>query len=340
METPSQRGPARPTRRWRYQSHYRHCAGKHQGKAAARHRGAISAKMAASPRAGHTRKPTMTPLVGLIMGSKSDWDTLQHAAATLEQLAVPIETRVVSAHRTPDLLFEYAAGAVQGGLVVSFAGAGGAAHLPGMAAAKTVLPVLGVPVQSQALNGMDSLLSIVQMPAGVLVGTLAIGKAGAVNAALLAAAMLGAKHPHFREALRRYRDQQTEAVLAKGDPRGQSCCCWESSAAGNSPACWRWRRPHSACSAACSIRPPTPARRRWPSRCAPATRTPRACAAWRRMPTASPSNSRTCRPRASIISTATSRCFRPLIRLPPPATVSLKRPCSAISTSPPPPIAQ
>src|SRR3569623_3026795 len=116
METPSQRGPARPTRRWRYQSHYRHCAGKHQGKAAARHRGGISAKMAVSPRAGHTRKPTMPPLVGLIMGSKSDWDTLQHAAATLEQLAVPFETRVVSAHRTPDLLFEYAAGAELRGL--------------------------------------------------------------------------------------------------------------------------------------------------------------------------------------------------------------------------------
>src|SRR3569623_2995482 len=131
--------------------------------------------MAASPRAGHTRKPTMTPLVGLIMGSKSDWDTLQHAAATLEQLAVPFETRVVSAHRTPDLLFESAAGAERRGLEVIIAGAGGAAHLPGMAAAKPVLPELGVPVQSQALNGMDSLLSLVQMPAGVPVGKLAIG---------------------------------------------------------------------------------------------------------------------------------------------------------------------
>ena len=164
----------------------------------------------------------MTPLVGLIMGSKSDWDTLQHAAATLEQLAVPFETRVVSAHRTPDLMFEYAAGAEQRGRGENIAGAGGAAQLPRMAPATPELPELGVPVQSQALNGMDSLRSIVQMPAGVPVGTLAIGKAGAVKAALLAAAMLGAKQPHFREALRSYRDQQTEAVLAKGDPRGQS----------------------------------------------------------------------------------------------------------------------
>lgn len=161
----------------------------------------------------------MTPLVGLIMGSKSDWDTLQHAASTLEQLGVPFEARVVSAHRTPDLLFDYAAGAEARGLEVVIAGAGGAAHLPGMVAAKTVLPVLGVPVQSQALNGMDSLLSIVQMPAGVPVGTLAIGKAGAVNAALLAAGILGAKHPRLREALRQFRQTQTDTVLAKGDPR-------------------------------------------------------------------------------------------------------------------------
>lgn len=164
----------------------------------------------------------MTPLVGLIMGSKSDWDTLQHAAAVLEQLGVAFETRVVSAHRTPDLLFSYAAEAEQRGLEVIIAGAGGAAHLPGMVAAKTVLPVLGVPVQSHALNGMDSLLSIVQMPGGVPVGTLAIGKAGAINAALLAASILGAKHPPLREALRRYRQAQTEAVLAGPDPREQA----------------------------------------------------------------------------------------------------------------------
>jgi len=163
----------------------------------------------------------MTPLVGLIMGSKSDWDTLQHAAATLDQLGVPFEARVVSAHRTPDLLFDYAAGAEARGLELIIAGAGGAAHLPGMVAAKTVLPVLGVPVQSQALNGMDSLLSIVQMPAGVPVGTLAIGKAGAINAALLGTSILGAKYPAFREALRQFRQNQTDAVLAKRDPREQ-----------------------------------------------------------------------------------------------------------------------
>ena len=164
----------------------------------------------------------MTPLVGLIMGSTSDWDTLQHAATMLEQLGVPFETRIVSAHRTPDLLFSYAEEAERRGLELIIAGAGGAAHLPGMVAAKTELPVLRVPEQSQALNGMDSLLSIVQMPAGVPVGTLAIGKAGAVNAALLAASMLGAKHPRFREALRHYRQQQTDAVLAKAHPQGQS----------------------------------------------------------------------------------------------------------------------
>ena len=164
----------------------------------------------------------MPPSVGLIMGSKSDWDTLQHAASTLEKLGVSFEIRVVSAHRTPDLLFSYAAEAEQRGLEVIIAGAGGAAHLPGMVAAKTVLPVLGVPVQSQTLNGIDSLLSIVQMPAGVPVGTLAIGKAGAINAALLATEILGAKHPQLREALRNYRQTQTDAVLAQPDPRGQS----------------------------------------------------------------------------------------------------------------------
>lgn len=160
----------------------------------------------------------MHPLVGLIMGSKSDWETMQHAAQTLEQLGVPFETRVVSAHRTPDLLFEYAGSAEARGLEVIIAGAGGAAHLPGMAAAKTSLPVLGVPVESKALHGMDSLLSIVQMPAGVPVGTLAIGRAGAVNAALFAAAILANKHPQFREALKAYRAAQTQTVLDHPDP--------------------------------------------------------------------------------------------------------------------------
>src|SRR5207248_1211925 len=145
------------------------------------------------------------PLVGVIMGSKSDWETMAHAAQTLDGLGVPFEVRVVSAHRTPDLLFEYAATAEARGLEVIIAGAGGAAHLPGMTSAKTTLPVLGVPVESKALKGVDSLLSIVQMPAGVPVGTLAIGRAGAVNAALLATAILGNKHAQFREALRRYR---------------------------------------------------------------------------------------------------------------------------------------
>lgn len=153
------------------------------------------------------------------MGSRSDWETLRHAAETLEQLGVPHEVRVVSAHRTPDLLFEYAGSAEARGLEVLIAGAGGAAHLPGMTAAKTVLPVLGVPVESAALKGVDSPLSIVQMPGGVPVGTLAIGKAGAVNAALLAAAILGAKRPEIREALRTFRSTQTATVLADPDPR-------------------------------------------------------------------------------------------------------------------------
>lgn len=159
-----------------------------------------------------------TPLVGLIMGSTSDWETMRHAAETLDQLGVWFEKRVVSAHRTPDLLYDYAASARDRGLEVIIAGAGGAAHLPGMAAAKTSIPVLGVPVQSRTLNGLDSLLSIVQMPAGVPVGTLAIGRAGAVNAALLAAAILGNHHPEVREALDRFRAEQTERVLGQPDP--------------------------------------------------------------------------------------------------------------------------
>ena len=156
------------------------------------------------------------------MGSTSDWETMEHAARTLEMLGVPHETRVVSAHRTPDLLFEYASIAEKRGLQVLIAGAGGAAHLPGMTASKTVLPVLGVPIESKALKGLDSHLSIAQMPGGVPVGTLAIGKAGAINAALLAAAILGQSHPAIRESLRKYRKQQTEKVLATLDPRKQS----------------------------------------------------------------------------------------------------------------------
>ncbi len=159
------------------------------------------------------------PRVGIVMGSTSDWETMRHAADMLEQLGVVYETEVVSAHRTPDKLFRYAESAVERGLAVIIAGAGGAAHLPGMIAAKTVLPVLGVPVQSQMLNGIDSLLSIVQMPAGVPVGTLAIGRAGAVNAALLATAILGESDPALRAAYSTFRQQQTERVLAQPDPR-------------------------------------------------------------------------------------------------------------------------
>jgi 5-(carboxyamino)imidazole ribonucleotide mutase len=155
------------------------------------------------------------------MGSKSDWETMSHTARTLEALGIPFEVRVVSAHRTPDLLFEYSESAERRGLEVIIAGAGGAAHLPGMTAAKTVLPVLGVPIESKTLKGIDSLLSIVQMPAGIAVGTLAIGRAGAVNAALMAASILGARHPQFREALRGFRDNQTQTVLAGPDPREQ-----------------------------------------------------------------------------------------------------------------------
>ena len=160
----------------------------------------------------------MQPLVGIIMGSKSDWDTMRHAAEMLERFGVPHEAKIVSAHRTPTWMVEYASSAEKRGLQVIVAGAGGAAHLPGMVAANTLLPVLGVPVESQALKGMDSLLSIVQMPGGIPVGTMAIGKAGAINAALLATAILGVKHPEYREALRKFRKAQTEKVLANPDP--------------------------------------------------------------------------------------------------------------------------
>ncbi|MDH3615392.1 MAG: 5-(carboxyamino)imidazole ribonucleotide mutase [Gammaproteobacteria bacterium] len=156
--------------------------------------------------------------VGIIMGSRSDWETMRHASDTLKALGVSCEVRVVSAHRTPDLLFEYAASAVERGLKIIIAGAGGAAHLPGMTAAKTRLPVLGVPVRSEALSGMDSLLSIAQMPAGIPVGSMAIGRAGAVNAALLAAAMLANSDAAVATALDTYRKNQTDKVLADSDP--------------------------------------------------------------------------------------------------------------------------
>lgn len=161
----------------------------------------------------------MSVLVGIIMGSASDWETMRHAAETLEHLGIPHEIEIVSAHRTPDKLFAYAESADTKGLEVIIAGAGGAAHLPGMTAAKTAIPVLGVPIQSKALNGMDSLLSIVQMPAGIPVGTLAIGKAGAINAALLAAAIVSNKHEKYRSALQQYRREQTDSVLENADPR-------------------------------------------------------------------------------------------------------------------------
>jgi 5-(carboxyamino)imidazole ribonucleotide mutase len=165
---------------------------------------------------------TNKPLVGVIMGSSSDWETMEHAANTLRDLGVPFETKVVSAHRTPDLLFEYASTAERRGIAVIIAGAGGAAHLPGMAAAKTVLPVLGVPVESKALKGLDSLLAIAQMPGGIPVGTLAIGKAGAINAALLAAAILGIEHAEIREAVRKFRSTQTLKVLANPNPASRA----------------------------------------------------------------------------------------------------------------------
>jgi 5-(carboxyamino)imidazole ribonucleotide mutase len=163
--------------------------------------------------------PASKPLVGIVMGSRSDWETMQHAAAKLDALGVPHEVRVVSAHRTPDVLFEYAASAQSRGLRVIIAGAGGAAHLPGMLAAKTAVPVLGVPVQSKALNGMDSLLSIVQMPAGIPVATFAIGNAGATNAALFAAAMLAHDDAAIAAALAAFREKQTDDVAANDDPR-------------------------------------------------------------------------------------------------------------------------
>ncbi|HEV7776120.1 MAG TPA: 5-(carboxyamino)imidazole ribonucleotide mutase [Luteibacter sp.] len=162
---------------------------------------------------------TSVPRVGVVMGSRSDWETMEHAAAMLDRLGVAHEVRVVSAHRTPDLLFSYAEEAVGRGIQVIIAGAGGAAHLPGMLAAKTRLPVFGVPVQSKALNGMDSLLSIAQMPAGIPVGTLAIGRAGATNAALLAASVLALHDTAIADALERFRAEQTQAVLDHPDPR-------------------------------------------------------------------------------------------------------------------------
>ena len=164
----------------------------------------------------------MKPKIGLVMGSRSDWDTMRHASQALDTLGIPHEVRVVSAHRTPDLLFEYASSAQSRGLQVIIAGAGGAAHLPGMTAAKTLLPVLGVPVQSRALRGMDSLLSIVQMPAGVPVACMAIGKSGAINAALHAAAILAISDAKVATALGAWRRQQTDAVLADDDPRSDT----------------------------------------------------------------------------------------------------------------------
>lgn len=162
------------------------------------------------------------PLIAVIIGSKSDWETMEHAAKTLDQLKIPYEAKIVSAHRTPDLLFQFAESAHERGIEVIIAGAGGAAHLPGMTASKTHLPVLGVPIQSKALNGLDSLLSIVQMPAGIPVGTLAIGHAGAVNAALLAASIVANKHEAYREALLAYRAAQTRNVLDHPDARDES----------------------------------------------------------------------------------------------------------------------
>jgi len=184
------------------------------------------------------------PLVGLIMGSTSDWDTMQHCAFTLTALDVPHEIKIVSAHRTPDLMFHYAETAQDRGIEVIIAGAGGAAHLPGMVAAKSALPVFGVPVESKALHGIDSLLSIAQMPAGIPVGTLAIGKSGAINAALMAAAVLANKYPGIRAALKQFRQNQTEAVLNAAEPwrqgqelgQGQSGGNWGNEGTGGTAA--------------------------------------------------------------------------------------------------------
>ena len=165
---------------------------------------------------------SITPLVGILMGSKSDWETMVNAAKALDELGISYEVNVMSAHRTPTLVEEYVTGAEGRGLEVIIAGAGGAAHLAGVCAARTALPVLGVPMQSKALNGMDSLLSTVQMPAGIPVGTLAIGNAGATNAGLLAGAILANKYPHIRAALRKYRDAQTQALMGQTDPRTSS----------------------------------------------------------------------------------------------------------------------
>ncbi len=181
---------------------------------------------------GHSETASQAPLVGVVMGSRSDWETMQHAVAKLEALGVPHEVRVVSAHRTPDVLFEYAATAQTRGLRAIIAGAGGAAHLPGMLAAKTAVPVLGVPVQGKALNGMDSLLSIVQMPAGIPVATFAIGNAGAANAGLFAAAMLAHEFQAIAAALDAFRAKQTRDVVEHDDPRLQAGC----SEAGRSEA--------------------------------------------------------------------------------------------------------
>ncbi len=186
------------------------------GKKTATGSGSGSTQATSGPSAG---SPPAKVLVGVIMGSRSDWDTMQHADATLDELGVTHECMVVSAHRTPDWLFEYAAGAEARGLEVIIAGAGGAAHLPGMCASKCVIPVLGVPVESKSLKGMDSLLSIVQMPGGVPVGTLAIGKAGAINAAILAASIVSSSRPELRERLRAFRKAQTDKVLGDRDPR-------------------------------------------------------------------------------------------------------------------------
>ena len=185
----------------------------------------------------------MKPLVGVIMGSRSDWSTMTHATETLTALGVPFEVRVVSAHRTPDLLFEYAGSAVDRGLEVLIAGAGGAAHLPGMTAAKTRLPVIGVPVRSRSLQGIDSLLSIVQMPRGIPVATVAIGKSGAVNAALLAAAILANKHSAIATALEQFRAKQTAEVLEQPDSAQRSLTrCTGATLVDDATSSWHRRR--------------------------------------------------------------------------------------------------